>query len=854
MAVQPQTPYKEYTANGSTKSFALEFDCENQDYLVVLVDDAAPSVGSWSLSNNAVVFNTAPTNGKKITIQRNTPASRSTNFQSSNNSFRPDTLNKDLDRIWLKLQELGVADMLLKIYVDRLHMEQKSYIDDQDQIIENIISDLRNYVNQQDVALSNDIGNLRTYVNQQDNALAQSISNLRNYTDQQDSNQKTYLENLINQQGVSLQQLDNYYNYLMQRIAAIAVEKGWDASFVVDASGKTQQEINKLSKTVFSIAELKTISAGNGDVVRTSCHTVSGLGAGTYIFEALSSKTDNGGSYIASTKSAGIWVLISDNLYFEHFGVVPGQADQSVKMNSAIDYALSIGIKKISFEKSNTYYYNNYVLIKPRLISPAYVVTTTDFEIDLNDAVLKPISKGLKLFIIGRDLVSFRNFNATAQDIKNEADKADKDSVAFCLGLPSDLAAAYPKETYRWSAQHCEFYNPKCAYFGEMFLFNPAWAVFYSYFENPIAASTYYMFAFDGNQTSTFMQVTRSTIISPKHIGGTCTFWLNCAETTKVFGGAAEFINYEDVYGRISTPTSIYEPQISEGIVVTSATQSHNVFTDFDIEHARSFVNMSGLHSDWRGRVFKLVDASDNEVTTQAGWLNAVTGKCFTNWRGWKKGEYGSLNVETFAGVSPSLNMISYKTKEDLSTTLMSHALTASLSKNSLNFSLVGADLSASFYIDFGAQVKNVKASQFESATLKTNDIRASTGDSLRTRGATTNGAELNIAYNTDGSTVKLQAWNLGVGARANLILDMAAVFPYINNTVDLGSQSLRFNRIFTKTLNYSDLVFDSSGAGSPEGVVSAGVGSTYRRLDGGAGTTFYVKESGVGSTGWVAK
>ena len=42
MAVQPQTPYKEYTANGSTKSFALEFDCDNQDHLIVLVDDVEP--------------------------------------------------------------------------------------------------------------------------------------------------------------------------------------------------------------------------------------------------------------------------------------------------------------------------------------------------------------------------------------------------------------------------------------------------------------------------------------------------------------------------------------------------------------------------------------------------------------------------------------------------------------------------------------------------------------------------------------------------------------------------------------------------------------------------------------------
>jgi hypothetical protein len=45
------------------------------------------------------------------------------------------------------------------------------------------------------------------------------------------------------------------------------------------------------------------------------------------------------------------------------------------------------------------------------------------------------------------------------------------------------------------------------------------------------------------------------------------------------------------------------------------------------------------------------------------------------------------------------------------------------------------------------------------------------------------------------------------------------------------------------------------SGAGTPEGVVTAPVGSLYGRTDGGAGTTLYVKESGAGlNTGWIAK
>lgn len=44
------------------------------------------------------------------------------------------------------------------------------------------------------------------------------------------------------------------------------------------------------------------------------------------------------------------------------------------------------------------------------------------------------------------------------------------------------------------------------------------------------------------------------------------------------------------------------------------------------------------------------------------------------------------------------------------------------------------------------------------------------------------------------------------------------------------------------------------TGAGSPEGAVTAAVGSIYLRTDGGGVTTLYVKESGAGNTGWVAK
>jgi hypothetical protein len=45
-----------------------------------------------------------------------------------------------------------------------------------------------------------------------------------------------------------------------------------------------------------------------------------------------------------------------------------------------------------------------------------------------------------------------------------------------------------------------------------------------------------------------------------------------------------------------------------------------------------------------------------------------------------------------------------------------------------------------------------------------------------------------------------------------------------------------------------------TSGAGSPEGVVTAPVGSLYSRTNGGLLTSLYVKESGSGNTGWAGK
>lgn len=217
MAVQEQTPLQEYTANGITKQFDLEFDCESADHLIVSIDDLEVLHTDWYLSGNSIVFHVAPASGKQIKIQRNTPFNRLADYQSYNNSFRPPAINKEFDRIWWKLQELGVADWILGARIDAL----------------------------------------------------------KNYVDRKDDELKAYLMEEIRKQGVALDQLEDYYNYLMQRLAQIAVDKGWDASFVVDAGGSTQQDINdfggaKWRNKAGGYALGATVKLDNGDIVKST--------------------------------------------------------------------------------------------------------------------------------------------------------------------------------------------------------------------------------------------------------------------------------------------------------------------------------------------------------------------------------------------------------------------------------------------------------------------------------------------------------------------------------------------------------------------------------------------------------
>jgi len=78
---------------------------------------------------------------------------------------------------------------------------------------------------------------------------------------------------------------------------------------------------------------------------------------------------------------------------------------------------------------------------------------------------------------------------------------------------------------------------------------------------------------------------------------------------------------------------------------------------------------------------------------------------------------------------------------------------------------------------------------------------------------------------------------------------------PQTDNTLSLGTSSQRWSNSYSTNFRPgAGTATWTSGAGTPEGAVTATVGSLYTRTDGGATTTLYVKESGTGNTGWVGK
>jgi hypothetical protein len=93
--------------------------------------------------------------------------------------------------------------------------------------------------------------------------------------------------------------------------------------------------------------------------------------------------------------------------------------------------------------------------------------------------------------------------------------------------------------------------------------------------------------------------------------------------------------------------------------------------------------------------------------------------------------------------------------------------------------------------------------------------------------------------------TDAFRLYNFNTGADA-VVVDSSSNLKVSANNLVIGTAG--------KGVSLPGGITWTSGAGSPEGVVTAPVGSLYSRSDGGVLTSLYVKQSGSGNTGWAGK
>ena len=107
MTVQAKIPYQSFIANGEDIDFYFSFYVENTENLVVKINGEVVGHGSYIYleEENAIQFLEPPEANQVIELFRHTALEREIDYDTYTNTLRPETLNKDLDKIWLNLQE-----------------------------------------------------------------------------------------------------------------------------------------------------------------------------------------------------------------------------------------------------------------------------------------------------------------------------------------------------------------------------------------------------------------------------------------------------------------------------------------------------------------------------------------------------------------------------------------------------------------------------------------------------------------------------------------------------------------------------------------------------------------------------
>jgi len=173
MTVENQIPYQSYTTNGSQTDFALSFYVEDKANFIVKQNGGVIATNDYSYNSltNTLKFNVAPSTGIIVEVERNTSLERSTTYSTSNNTFRPEVLNYDLDRIWRKLQELGLTDKCLDLKLD-IEIDERKLADiEYDLLSQTRDLELKGYIDTLIAAITGDNFDGGKFITQAENIL-----------------------------------------------------------------------------------------------------------------------------------------------------------------------------------------------------------------------------------------------------------------------------------------------------------------------------------------------------------------------------------------------------------------------------------------------------------------------------------------------------------------------------------------------------------------------------------------------------------------------------------------------------------------------------------------------------------
>lgn len=336
----------------------------------------------------------------------------------------------------------------------------------------------------------------------------------------------------------------------------------WDASFVVDASGLNQQEIND---GVDSIAELLSIvNPKNGSRVFVKSYnspiypsTKPFQGGNTFIFDSTK-LGENDGVFVFNG-----WVAVDQELTFEKCGVVlDSNSDQSEAFNFAINYAIAKKVKVVGCESTGYLYLKNSAVI-PASKASEFVAGFNELELNLDgvtvcgtsDATIDTLLKIHRRNIYISGLPTFIGGGTVKTAIQH--------------GMTASEYDYYQTNNYHLITTAFKFDNIYFKNIESGLKFIAGTQSYYHRMGCIKGDSVNYLVSFLTSPKGLQDQVTRSYIKNIQHTNGVCTLFCESVETLIVPSLFSEFLRvssgYTDTLNYVNgVPTAIYIPDVDK--------------------------------------------------------------------------------------------------------------------------------------------------------------------------------------------------------------------------------------------------------------------------------------------------